>query len=174
MNKPPREAAFLMNKPPPGAAFFMDLRAQRVVLPEVVAPVEPLVPVLLLVDEDGDVDDEDGAVVVELPEAPMPDVEVELELGAVAEPLTVPADEPMPDAVPEAVPLVLHAASAARHAAVRRNFIMDPLLLTLNKCPRARRCEHELSLPPPRWAPRRKTPRIRHGRCRASKSRRAC
>ena len=143
------------------------------VLPDVVAPVEPLVPLLLLLEDDGAVDEDEGAVVVLLPEAPMPEVEVELELGAV-EPLTVPADEPMPDAVPEAVPLVLQAASAARHAAVRRNFIMDPLLLLLNTCPRARRCGHELSLPPPRLGPRRKTPRIRHGRCRASNSRRCC
>lgn len=93
-------------------------------MPDVVAPVEPLVPELLVLDED------DGAgltVVVELPDAPMPDVEVEL-LGGDTEPLTVPPVEPMPEAVPDAVPVELQAASAARHAVVRRIFIMIPLL----------------------------------------------
>lgn len=95
--------------------------------PEVVLPVEPLVPVLL-VDED-----DDGAVYE--PDAPMPEVDE----GADTEPLTVPPVEPMPEAVPEAVPVELHAASAAMHAAVRRTFIIIiPLLSGLNTCPRGK------------------------------------
>jgi hypothetical protein len=103
-----------------------------VVVPEVVAPVEPLVPVLLLVEDDGVDEDDEGAVVVELPEAPMPDV---LELddegvddepvvvdGVETDPLAVPAVEPMPEAVPEVEPVELHAARAATQRVVNAIF----------------------------------------------------
>ena len=96
---------------------------REIVPPEDEEPVEPLVPELLLVPAapvDGDV------VVVELPDAPMPEVVPELELGAVAadEPLSEPPADPMPDAVPDADPVVLHAPRAAAHANARRVLIM--------------------------------------------------
>jgi hypothetical protein len=95
------------------------------VVPEVVEPVEPLVPPLL-VDED-----DDGGVLYE-PEAPMP----ELDEGTDTEPVAVPPVEPMPEAVPEALPVELQAASAATHATVRRTFIMiSTPVWTLNTCP---------------------------------------
>jgi hypothetical protein len=92
--------------------------------PEVEAPVEPLVPVLLLVPAAPPVE---GVVAVELPEAPMPEVVPEEDdpLGAAevddepdgdeTEPVAEPPDEPMPEAVPDAVPeaVVPQAASAA-------------------------------------------------------------
>jgi hypothetical protein len=116
-----------------------------VVLPEVVAPVEPLVPELLLVPE------EDGAglvVVVELPEAPMPEV-VELALdGVEAEPLTEPPAEPMPDVLPEAVPVELQAASAATQRAVKAIFnIINSPVSGLECMPVPGRREHRFSLP---------------------------
>ena len=96
-------------------------------MPEVVAPVEPLVPELLVLDDDEGDEDDGVTVVVELPEAPMPDVDVE-PLGAETDPVAVPPVEPMPEAVPDAEPVELHAASAATHATVKRTFIMISLL----------------------------------------------
>jgi hypothetical protein len=98
-----------------------------VVLPELVAPVEPVVPELLVLDEDdGDVV-VDGEVVV-APDAPMPDVDV-LELGVDADPLTEPPAEPMPEVDPDAVPVELQAARAATQRAVKAifNIINSPV-----------------------------------------------
>jgi len=105
------------------------------IVPEVLEPVVPLVPELLLV-EDGDVV-VDGVVVVvvEPPEAPMPDVEVELLPGVDIEPLAAATLEPMPEAVPDVVPVALHAASAATHAAVRITFIMNHSCLDVENMP---------------------------------------
>ena len=80
-------------------------------MPDVVAPVDPLVPELLVVEED------DGPVVA-LPGPPM-----------LVEPLTEPLVEPMPDAVPDAVPVELQAESAAaQSAAVNAIFNISTLL----------------------------------------------
>ncbi|HSW20838.1 MAG TPA: hypothetical protein VLJ86_26690 [Ramlibacter sp.] len=83
---------------------------QRAVAPpDDVAPVEPLVPVLLLAPAEP----LEGVVAVELPEAPMPDVVFDEEPAALGvlelvlgdmEPLAVPPADPMPEAVPEADP----------------------------------------------------------------------
>lgn len=104
--------------------------------PEVVAPVEPEVPVLLLVPA---APPDEGVVAVELPEAPMPEVVPEDEVpldGVVLEaadpegvdivPLAEPPDEPMPEAVPDAVPdaVVPQAAKAALHTMGRRILII--------------------------------------------------
>jgi len=105
-----------------------------VVVPEVLEPVVPLVPELLLV-EDGDVVVDGVVVVVEPPEAPMPDVEVELLPGVDIEPLAEAPLEPMPEAVPDVVPVALHAASAATHAAVRITFIMNHSCLDVENMP---------------------------------------
>jgi hypothetical protein len=91
-----------------------------VVPPEVVAPVDPLVPELLLVPE------RDGVVVVEVP-----DVD-----GGDAVPLTEPPAAPIPDAVPEAVPdtgPVLQAASAAAQASAINTLVMAELLQKMNR-----------------------------------------
>jgi hypothetical protein len=103
------------------AAFFAAGRQRAVELPEVVDPVEPVVPVLLVDDE------EEGEPYV--PEAPMPDVEE----GAEAEPLTVPPVEPIPEAVPDAVPVELHAARAAAQRPAKTYFSIDDSCLNL-KC----------------------------------------
>jgi hypothetical protein len=103
--------------------------------PEEVDPVDPLVPLLLLEPEEPPVD---GVVVVELPEAPMPDEAPEREvppLGEVVavdesdgdtEPLAVPPVEPMPEAVPDALPEAVEpqAASAAAQITGIRILIM--------------------------------------------------
>ncbi|MBK0391031.1 hypothetical protein [Ramlibacter algicola] len=105
---------------------------QRVLVPpDVVEPVDPLVPELLLVplvEPLGAVDDEDDGEVVELPEDPMPDEVPDVLLGVEAEalpegveiePLAVPPVEPMPDAVPDVEPVAL-VPQAARAAADTR------------------------------------------------------
>lgn len=92
------------------------------------APVEPLVPELLVPEDDeGDV----LGVVVEVPEAPMPEL-VELLLEGAdmeLEPLTVPPAEPIPDVLPDAVPVLLQAARAATQRAVKAifNIINSPV-----------------------------------------------
>ena len=113
--------------------------------PDVEAPVEPLVPELLLVplvDPLGDDDDEDeGAFTEELPEAPMPEdvpdvllgVEAEaLPEGVDSEPEAVPPVDPMPDAVPDVEPDAV-VPQAARAAAVmtRGATIFNMLVLLL-------------------------------------------
>lgn len=136
-----------MKKAARRGGFFFALRRQYVfVVPEVDEPVEPLVPELLLVP------DEDGVglvVVVELPEAPMPEV-VELLLEGAdmeLEPLTEPPAEPMPDVLPEAVPVLLQAARAATQRAVKAIFnIINSPVSDWNACPADRR-GHELRLP---------------------------
>ena len=93
--------------------------------PDVVAPVEPLVPELLLVPLVDPLGADGEVVVVVPPEEPMPDEVPEVLLGAVVavalpdgvdtEPVAVPPVEPMPDAVPDVDPeaVVPQAASAA-------------------------------------------------------------
>ena len=99
---------------------------QRVLVPpDVVAPVEPLVPVLLLVPLVEPLGADGEVVVVVLPEEPMPDEVPDVLLGAVVavalpegvdtEPVAVPPVEPIPEAVPDVEPeaVVPQAASAA-------------------------------------------------------------
>jgi hypothetical protein len=87
-----------------------------VVPPEVVAPVEPDVPVLLLVPV---CDDPVGEV-------------------APAVPLTVPPAAPMPEADPEAVPEtgpVLHAATMAEHASAIKTLVITDSPAKMNRAP---------------------------------------
>ncbi|MGZ5181862.1 MAG: hypothetical protein ACXWC2_15375 [Ramlibacter sp.] len=109
--------------------------------PDDVAPVEPLVPELLDVPLEPLVD---GVVVVEVPEAPMPDdapdvdaplpmlldeVGLEDEVDGVAVLLAEPPAAPMPDADPEADPVgpELQAARApAQASAIINLFIGTP------------------------------------------------
>lgn len=112
------------------------LEDQRLVVPpEVEDPVDPLVPLLLLVPA---VPPDEGVVAVELPDAPIPEVAPDDEvpvLGAVdadeepvgeeTEPVAEPPVDPMPDAVPDALPdaVVPQAASAAVQITERRILI---------------------------------------------------
>ena len=118
---------------------------QRLLVPpDVEAPVEPEVPLLLLVPAEPPVPvpvPVDGVVAVELPEAPMPEVvpEDDEPLGVAvladpegvdSEPVAEPPVAPMPDAVPEALPeaVLPQAASAAVKARGTRILIMRLLL----------------------------------------------
>ena len=106
--------------------------------PEEVAPVEPEVPLLLLVPAEPPVD---GEVAVEPPDAPIPDLVPDVdELGVDAlvdpdgvdtEPEAEPPVEPIPEAVPDALPVAVvpQAASAALQITGRRILIISTPVL---------------------------------------------
>lgn len=99
--------------------------------PEVEAPVEPDVPVLLLVPADPP---DEGVVAVELPDAPIPDLAPEDVVGEAVvepegddtEPVAEPPVEPIPEAVPDALPVAVvpQAASAAAQITGKTTLIM--------------------------------------------------